>query len=144
MKHHLLAYVILVLAFCSCSSDNGGGYSGPANLQTQVHDGINIAIANLQPMTQKDLVWKWDKWNIRVNTHPVSSVWQGREQFELGGHEYCGYHRQGTLHFPPNPYPSAVIHEAGHMVLYKNGLDPDPTHQIYREFWNRFTCGAKY
>lgn len=132
--------IILILLLSGCRS-NDGGYRGPAKYDMAVRDAINVAISELQPVTDRQLAWKWDKWSWRVTLKPADGrTRRGSPYFLRGSEHWCGYYQNGEIIIPDGAAWETVVHEAGHLVLHKNGYLLQNHHKQFAAFFNKWSC----
>ncbi len=98
MKHLLIC--LIIVGFSGCRTGGGsGGYSGPPKYEMAVRDAINTAIAELQPVTDRELVFKWDRWRYGVKlVQKTGQSRRGSPFIEIGGTTFCGYYSQSVIY----------------------------------------------
>ena len=142
-----LLCLILTLGLAGCVGPfarDRGGYHGPAKYEQAFRDAINVAIAELQPLTDKELVFKWDKWPINVRFSPtVGQSGRGEKFIKYGDNIVCGYYHYGKIYVPDPVSWDVIVHETGHLVLDKNGIQDDDGnlhHNMFPDFFKKWSC----
>ena len=141
MKYLLIC--LILVGFSGCRTGGGsGGYFGPPQYEMAVRDAINTAIAELQPVTDRELVFRWDKWRYGVKLVPkTGQSRRGSPFIEINGTPYCGYYSQSVIYFADGVAWETVVHEAGHLVLDRNGYPVQNHHDMFPAFFmKKWTC----
>lgn len=122
----LWVVAMLVLAPGCATRRSSDWYNGPAELKEPTRHAINAALANLPPQVKQPLKWKWDDWRVSVKiVEPIGHMGGQPYIISPSGGRCYGYAIPGSITLPRGFRISTLNHEAGHVVLWANGIHGD-------------------
>lgn len=135
-----LALPILGIAILTaCSSPPKGGYSGPPEHKIATIDAINTALAELPRDVGRPLHWDWGRKRVTLKVVEPDGVDRGVPYIIVDGQRAAGYAVPGRIVVPRGFQQGTLVHEAGHVVLFANGIADTNYHHSLR-FFKRHTA----
>jgi hypothetical protein len=121
MTRALLAVILLTLAACKSGGERSW-YSGPAELKAQTEHGINAALAELPREIGRPLKWDWSRDRVTVRLLAAAGRSNGWPTIKMpNGQQVYGYTIGNVIYLPNGFERRTLIHECGHVVLFRNG-----------------------
>jgi hypothetical protein len=131
--------LLLTLTACQ-NSGSRDWYSGPPEWRPYIEHGIRAALNEMPKEIGRPLKWDWGKDRIKaVRVTPAGHNGGLPWIYDSNGKPCGGYTLGSTVYLPAGCLDGVSTHEAGHVVLTRNGIEGSTHHAIAPKFFKHYT-----